>query len=100
MPDRATEDLVAAEVRKQTNPIWLLVLVALVFAMLLTLLLTVIHLWNSNQVQDAWLASLRSKVQSLEDQSWFSEEIDKQQELIEAIAEKLGIEAEDSDDQP
>jgi len=51
-------------------------------------------------VQSAYIQVLRTKVQSLEDQSWFSEEIDKQQELIEAIAEKLGIEAEDSDDQP
>ncbi len=98
MPDkaRAIEDLVAAEVRKQTSPIMLTILVALVFA----LGFVVWGLWNDTQVQEAYIQKLLTKVQSLEDQSAFGDEVEKQRDLIEAIAEKLGVEGHERDDNP
>ena len=88
MIDQETRDLIASEVRRQTSPRMVQVLVSLVFV----LLMATVHLWNENQVQSAWIDTLRSKVQSLQDQSAFSEEVEKQRDLIEAIAEKLGVE--------
>lgn len=87
MIDQETRDLIASEVRRQTSPRMIQVLVSLVFA----LFLATIYLWNENQVQQAWIDTLRSKVQSLQDQSAFSGEVERQRDLIEAIAEKLGV---------
>lgn len=86
-------DEVNRAVNRVMSPWFLYTLVALVLA----LLLSTIHVWNTAVTNQAWAMQLNGKVAKLEAQTALAEQLEQQNAILLRIADAVGVQNGDDD---